>query len=134
MKSSFRTIIPFIPILALLFASLSISFGQTPCSQYQKILENIRTSYEAKKYEESLQHIKAARACAPSHEAEIESWNDKVFVAIQKQRDDIEQQRATAVSAKNRAERLSKYFFAADNQDLTAWAYGPNNKFGVIDR
>lgn len=82
--------------LALFFCMCTVLAAQNDCDAYEQIIQKVKTAAANGAFRVALTQLKAARACDPSKQAEIDDWYDTVF-------DGIDQQRQRAEKAQKEA-------------------------------
>ena len=107
--------------LFFMFLLLLISpKGYTQCVDYYNIKAKLKLAMEKGDYSLALQQLKALRACAPNEEAAINNWYDKVFEAINQQREKALADRDAARKAYQEAEIARQKAYALAESSQTA--------------
>lgn len=87
----------------LLSGSLQAQQSVTRCQDFDLIMQRIKTSFGEEDYAKVLVQLQAARACDPSWDG-LNNWYQRVFNAINRQKDTAEREKANAVRARERAD------------------------------
>ncbi len=96
-----------LPLLLLVF-SLHIVVAQQAGCDYNALMKEGRSLYDKQQYRAAIKKFNAARICDGSRSAEVDREVDRVFDAIERQRDEANLQRSRAEQEQNKALEASR--------------------------